>query len=68
MPEFQPIYDVRQGRFSLWIGPEFGKIIKPEGGSFDSIAVYAKPGWGMAEDAVGGDREFTFEFGVRLNF
>ncbi|UCG32987.1 MAG: hypothetical protein JSU68_15150 [Phycisphaerales bacterium] len=68
MPEFQPIYDLREQRFSLWIGPEFGKIFLPEGGSIESIAVYAKPGWGWNKDSFGGDREFTFETGVRISF
>jgi hypothetical protein len=68
MPEFQPIYDLREQRFSLWIGPEIGKIFIPEGGSIESIAVYAKPGWGWNKDSFGGDREFTFETGVRISF
>ncbi len=27
--------------------------------TIDSRSIYAKPGWGWAPDAVGGDREFT---------
>lgn len=65
MPEFQPVYDLREQRFSLWIGPEFGKIFKNEA---STVTFYAKPGWGWNKDSFQGDREFTFEFGVRLFF
>jgi hypothetical protein len=69
MPEFQPIYDFREQRFSLWIGPEIGKIFKLESeGPVQTITVYAKPGWGWNKDSFGGDREFTFECGVRIFF
>ena len=44
--------------FDLWIGPEFGKIVK------DGFIVYAKPGWGI--DPEPNDREFTFEVGMRI--
>ena len=65
MPEFQPIYDLREQRFSLWIGPEFGKIFKNED---STTTFYAKPGWGWNKDSFLGDREFTFECGVRFFF
>ncbi len=69
MPEFQPIYDMREGRFSMWIGPEFGKIMKMDDHpTIDTISVYAKPGWGWAPHDVGGDREFSMEIGVRVAF
>jgi hypothetical protein len=69
MPEFQPSYDVREGHFSLWIGPEFGKVIPfDENGTIKSATFYAKPGWGWADDALPTDREFSFEVGVRLFF
>ena len=69
MPEFQPIYDLHEQRFSLWVGPEFGKIMKMDKHpTIDTISLYAKPGWGWAPDAVGGDREFSMEIGVRFAF
>ena len=58
LTEFQTIYDFRTSDFDLWIGPEFGKIVK------DGLIVYAKPGWGI--DAEANDRKFTFEVGVRI--
>ena len=68
MPEFQPIYDWRLQRFSLWIGPEIGKVFKFEKGPIQTMTFYAKPGWGWNKDSFGGDREFTFETGVRIFF
>ena len=44
---------------------EFGKIIEMSSGPIDSVALYAKPGWGWNKDSFGGDREFTMEVGVR---
>jgi hypothetical protein len=61
LTEFQPVYDFRQDHFSLWIGPEFGKIV------FDGFIVYAKPGWGLINDEPT-DREFSFELGMRYFF
>jgi len=58
LTEFQTIYDFRTSDFDVWIGPEFGKIIK------EGLIVYAKPGWGI--DAEANDRKFTFEVGVRI--
>ncbi|MCZ6683296.1 MAG: hypothetical protein O7B26_08930 [Planctomycetota bacterium] len=65
MPEFQPIYDFREQRFSLWIGPEVGKIVQAD---FGTVTFYAKPGWGWNKDSFKSDREFTFETGVRIFF
>ncbi len=58
LTELQTIYDFRTSDFDVWIGPEFGKIIK------EGLIVYAKPGWGI--DAEANDRKFTFEVGVRI--
>lgn len=60
LTEAQPVYDFRESDFSFWVGPELGKIVK-EGTIF-----YIKPGWGIDNDNPG-DREFTFEVGVRYN-
>ncbi|MHC5109393.1 MAG: hypothetical protein ACYTHJ_05900 [Planctomycetota bacterium] len=65
MPELQPIYDVRAGHFSMWVGPELGKVFKT---GESTTTVYVKPGWGWAPDAEGSDREFTMEVGVRFFF
>ena len=58
LTEFQPVYDFRTDDFSLWIGPELGKIIR------DGEIFYVKPGWGLDNDQPG-DREFTLEIGFR---
>ena len=60
MPEFQPIYDFENDEFSLWIGPEVGKMLAP------GRIIYAKPGWGIEPE--GADRKFTFEAGFRWFF
>ncbi|MCG8686337.1 MAG: hypothetical protein MI892_15775 [Desulfobacterales bacterium] len=57
MTEFQPVYDFMESDFSLWVAPEFGKIL---GGG---VILYAKPGTTIDKDP--GDRDFTFEFGLR---
>lgn len=58
MPEFQPVYDFETDDFSLWIGPELGKVLR------EGTIVYMKPGWGI-DNSEYGDREFTFEVGFR---
>ncbi len=58
LTEMQTIYDFRTSDFDVWIGPEFGKIIK------EGLIAYAKPGWGI--DPEPNDRRFTFEVGVRI--
>jgi hypothetical protein len=58
LTEMQPVYDFREDEFSLWIGPEFGKVLK------DGQILYFKPGWGIDNDEPG-DRDFTFEVGFR---
>ncbi len=63
MPEFQPAYDLRTSHFSFWVGPEFGKVFAGD----RTVTVYAKPGWGV-DPNIPGDREFSFEFGVRIFF
>lgn len=60
MPEFQPIYDFENSEFSLWIGPEVGKILAP------GRILYAKPGFGIDPEAS--DREITLEVGFRWFF
>ena len=63
MPEIQPAYDFNSNHFSLWIAPEFGKIVR------EGFIVYAKPGWGWKTGThESTDRDFTFEFGVRIFF
>jgi hypothetical protein len=60
LTELQPVYDFRTDDFDLWIGPEFGKIIK------EGQIVYIKPGVGFDRDAT--DRKFTLEIGYRYFF
>ena len=55
--EFQPIYDFMEDEFSFWFGPEFGKVVN------EGFIVYGKLGWGVSPDP--GEREFTFEVGMR---
>jgi hypothetical protein len=63
MPEIQPAYDFNTNHFSLWIAPEFGKIVR------EGFIIYAKPGWGWKTgETQGMDRDFTFECGVRIIF
>ena len=57
LPEFQPAYDFNEKHFSFWVGPELGKIFAP------GRIGYVKPGFGVDPDD--GDREWTFELGVR---
>ena len=59
MTEAQPVYDFRESHFSFWIGPEFGKIAMP------GTIFYMKPGFGVDPDQAQGDRDWTFEAGVR---
>lgn len=59
LPEMQPIYDFETSDFSFWFAPEFGKVLKP------GVIVYAKPGWGVGNGSNTGERDFTFEFGLR---
>lgn len=56
--ELQPIYDFMEDEFSFWFGPEFGKVVN------EGFIVYGKPGWGVSPDP--GEREFTFEAGMRI--
>ena len=60
LPEMQPVYDFRESEFSLWIAPEFGKML-PWG------AAYIKPGFGVDNDEDG-DRDWTVEVGFRYFF
>ena len=62
LPEIQPIYDFENEHASLWIGPEFGKIL------FPGNILYLKPGFGIDPDADEGDRKITFEIGYRYFF
>ena len=50
LAELQPVYDFRTDDFDLWMGPEFGKIIK------EGQIVYVKPGVGFDRDST--DRKF----------
>ncbi|MHC4287021.1 MAG: hypothetical protein ACYSSJ_01820 [Planctomycetota bacterium] len=60
LTEFQPVYDFDASEFDLWMGPEFGKIIK------EGQIMYVKPGWAFDPDPV--DRRFTLEVGYRYFF
>jgi hypothetical protein len=60
LPEIQFIYDFKNDKESLWIGPEIGKLLAP------GRILYAKPGFGIDPDPA--DREFTFEAGFRWFF
>jgi hypothetical protein len=69
MMEFQPVYDWEADHFSLWVAPEFGKAFAPSKGIFrNGGALYIKPGWGISPNAKYGDRDFTFEIGIRFFF
>ena len=69
LTEFQPVYDWESEHFSFWVGPEFGKAFTPSKGIFrNGGAIYFKPGFGVDPDARFGDRDWTFEFGVRFFF
>ena len=59
LPEFQPMYDFEEDHFSFWAGPELGKIIAP------GRILYFKPGFGVDPDADKGDRDWSFELGIR---
>ncbi len=61
LPEIQPIYDFEADDFSIWIGPEFGKMFAP------GRIGYIKPGWGISNSELT-DREFTVEVGFRWFF
>ncbi len=60
LPELQPVYDFEadDDAFSLWLAPELGKLLAK------NFVVYAKPGWGIINDAQT-DRDFTFEIFFR---
>jgi len=58
LPEFQLIYDWMSDNFSVWIGPEFGKMVGP-----GQIA-YFKPGWGI-KNSLEADRKWSLEVGFR---
>lgn len=60
LTELQPVYDFENDEFDLWMGPEFGKIIK------EGHIMYVKPGWAFDPDPV--DRKFTLEIGYRYFF
>lgn len=69
LTEFQPVYDWENSHFSFWFGPEFGKAFKPSKGVFrNGGAIYFKPGFGVNPDRNAGDREWTFEVGIRFFF
>ena len=57
LPEVQFVYKFEEDDASFWFGPELGKMWK-WGTS------YIKPGWGLENDQLG-DRDFTFETGMR---
>jgi hypothetical protein len=61
LPEIQPIYDFEADDFSIWIGPEFGKMFAP------GRIGYIKPGWGISNSEPT-DRKFTVEVGFRWFF
>ena len=48
-----------EDHFSLWAAPEIGKVMAP------GRLLYLKPGFGIDPDADNGDRDWTFEIGIR---
>jgi hypothetical protein len=54
-------YDFEADDFSIWIGPEFGKMLSP------GRILYVKPGWGIGNSEET-DRKFTVEVGFRWFF
>jgi hypothetical protein len=62
MTEFQPVYDFEQDHFSFWVGPEFGKVVKP------GLVFYGKPGIAVDPNKDKGDRQWTMEVGFRYFF
>jgi hypothetical protein len=61
LPEIQTIYDFESDDFSLWVAPEFGKVMAP------GRIAYIKPGWGIDNSEMT-DRKSTVEVGVRWFF
>jgi hypothetical protein len=61
LPELQPVYDFETDEFSLWVAPEFGKVMSP-----GQIA-YIKTGWGI-DNSEPTDRQSTLEIGWRWFF
>lgn len=59
LPEFQPIYDFENKHFSLWVGPEVGKLLAP------GRIAYIKPGFSYNPSSSKGDRDWTIEAGFR---
>ncbi len=69
LTEFQPIYDFKTDKFSFWFGPEFGKAFAPSEGVFrNGGAIYFKPGIGIDSDEDSGERNWSFEIGMRYFF
>jgi hypothetical protein len=62
LPEVQFIYNFESDHASLWIGPEFGKMLAP------GRIIYGKPGFGIDPDESEGDRDWSFEMGYRYFF
>ncbi len=61
LAELQTICDFKNSDdWEVWIGPEFGKILKP------GRILYAKPGFGIDPDPD--EREWSFEIGYRHFF
>jgi hypothetical protein len=60
LPEVQPIYDFQSDAFSLWFGPELGKIF------WEGRLLYVKPGFGVDQERT--DRKTTLEVGIRWFF
>ncbi len=58
LPEFQLIYDWKAKNFSVWIGPEVGKMVAP------GQIMYVKPGWGI-KNSLEADRNWSLEVGFR---
>ena len=58
LPEFQLIYDWMSDNFSVWIGPEIGKMVGP------GQIFYVKPGWGI-KNSLEADRKWSLEVGFR---
>lgn len=60
LTEMQTIADLKNGGWEIWVGPEFGKVLKP------GRILYAKPGFGIDPDP--NQRTWSFELGYRYFF
>ena len=65
MPELQMTFDNETNEDSFWFAPEIGKVFPPSQPDGASFVVYAKPGYGINNERLSFEREWSFEIGVR---